>query len=105
MLEWLLRTGKLAPQRLGASPRSKHRVLHAWAQSELFELPSVFELTTSVRGSGKLLLLARPSVEADNEPGKEPVIKIVESQVPALSSKIQVPPINVSVYEFEIENG
>jgi hypothetical protein len=23
-------------------------VLHAWAQSELFELPSVFELTTSV---------------------------------------------------------
>jgi alpha-N-arabinofuranosidase len=33
-----------------------------------------------LRGTGKLSLLAAPSVEADNEPGKEPLIKIVETR-------------------------
>ncbi|HEY4354904.1 MAG TPA: hypothetical protein VGN16_04080 [Acidobacteriaceae bacterium] len=56
-------------------------------------------------GTGKLWLLTAPSVEADNEPGKEPVIKIVESPQAAFSGKVQVPPISVSVYEFNVENG
>lgn len=58
-----------------------------------------------LRGAGKLSQLSAPSVDADNEPGKEPVIKIVESSQTALPGKVQVPPISVSVYEFDVENG
>jgi alpha-N-arabinofuranosidase len=58
-----------------------------------------------LRGPGKLWQLAAPSVDAENEPGKEPVIKIVESSQSALLSRVQVPPISVNVYEFDVENG
>jgi alpha-N-arabinofuranosidase len=68
------------------------------------------EFTTQIngvklRGTGKLSLLAASSVEADNEPGKEPPIKIVESSMTSLPNKVQVPPISASVYEFDVENG
>ena len=53
-------------------------------------------------GPGKLWQLAAPSVDADNEPGKEPVVKIVESSQTTLPSKVQVPPISVNVYEFDL---
>jgi alpha-L-arabinofuranosidase len=58
-----------------------------------------------LRGTGKLWLLAAPSVDADKEPDKEPVVKIIESPQTALPSKVKVPPISVSVYEFDVENG
>lgn len=57
------------------------------------------------RETGKLSQLAASSVDADNEPGKEPVVNLVEGSVTALSNKVQVPPISVSVYEFDVENG
>jgi hypothetical protein len=50
-----------------------------------------------LRGTGKLWLLAAPSVDADNEPDKEPVVKIIESPQTALPSKVKVPP-SVSAY-------
>jgi alpha-N-arabinofuranosidase len=58
-----------------------------------------------LRGPGKLSQLAAPSVDADNEPGKEPVVKIVESSQTDLPARVQVPPISVSVYEFDVENA
>jgi alpha-N-arabinofuranosidase len=58
-----------------------------------------------LRGPGKLSQIAAPSVEADNEFGKEPLVKIVESSVTELPGTVQVPPISVSVYEFDVENG
>lgn len=58
-----------------------------------------------LRGTGKLSQLAAPSVDADNEPGKEPIIKIVESAQAELPARVQVPPISVSVYEFDVERG
>lgn len=58
-----------------------------------------------LRGPGKLSQIAAPSIQADNEFGKEPMVKIVESSVTGLPSKVQVPPISVSIYEFEVENG
>jgi alpha-N-arabinofuranosidase len=58
-----------------------------------------------LHGTGKLSLLAAPSIESDNEPGKEPLIGIVENSVTALPNKVRVPPISVSVYEFDVENG
>jgi alpha-N-arabinofuranosidase len=56
-------------------------------------------------GAGRQWQLAAPSVDADNEPGKEPVVKIVESSQTALVNKVGVPPISVTVYEFEFENA
>jgi alpha-N-arabinofuranosidase len=58
-----------------------------------------------LRGSGKLSLLAAPSVDADNEAGKEPLVKMIESLQGALPEKVQVPPISVSVYEFQVDHG
>lgn len=56
-------------------------------------------------GSGKLSQLAAPGVAAANEPGKEPVIKIVETPQASLPEKVQIPPVSVSIYEFDVENG
>jgi alpha-N-arabinofuranosidase len=58
-----------------------------------------------LRGSGKLSQIAAPSVSAMNEPGKEPVVRIVESPQAALPEKVQLPPISISVYEFETESA
>jgi alpha-L-arabinofuranosidase len=58
-----------------------------------------------LHGSGKLWRLAAPSVEADNEFGKPPLVGIVESAQSSLSGSIQVPPISVSIYEFNVQNG
>jgi alpha-N-arabinofuranosidase len=59
----------------------------------------------NLHGTGKLSQLAAPNVEADNEFGKEPLVKIVHSQQEVFSGKVQVPPISVSIYEFDIANA
>ncbi len=51
---------------------------------------------------GRLYQIAPPSVNSANEAGKEPVVKIVESAQSGLPETIQVPPVSVSLYEFEI---
>jgi len=58
-----------------------------------------------LRAAGKLSQIVAPSLTAENEPGKDPVIRIVETPQAALPETIEVPPISVSVYEFEIENA
>ena len=58
-----------------------------------------------LRRSGKLWQIAPPSVNSANAPGKEPVVKIEEIPQPSLPETVQVPPISVNVYEFEIENA
>jgi alpha-N-arabinofuranosidase len=55
-------------------------------------------------GAGRLSRLAAPNVDSDNEFDKEPIVKIIESPQPALLGKVQVPPISVSVYEFDVAN-
>ncbi len=55
-----------------------------------------------LRGPGKLWQIAAPSVNAANEPGKKPVVEILEYPQKTLSGSVQVPPISVNVYEFEI---
>src|SRR6185312_10378991 len=55
-----------------------------------------------LRSSGKLWQIAAPSVNAANEPDKEPVVKINEIPQSSLPERVKVPPISVSVYEFEI---
>lgn len=58
-----------------------------------------------LNASGTLWRLAAPGVEADNEPGKEPLVQIVESPQAAFPAKVQVPPVSVSLYEFDVDHG
>ena len=58
-----------------------------------------------LRNSGTLWQIAAPGVNAANEPDKEPVIKINEIPQTSPLQRVQVPPISVNVYEFEIENA
>lgn len=59
----------------------------------------------NLESTGRLSRLAAPSVESDNEFGKEAVVKIVDSPQSTLSGTVQVPPISVSIYEFDLANG
>lgn len=66
--------------------------------------------TPQIRGiklqsAGKLSQIAAPSVNANNEAGKEPTVAIVESAQPTLPETVRVPSLSVSVYEFEIETA
>jgi alpha-L-arabinofuranosidase len=55
------------------------------------------------RGASRLSQLAAPRVSATNEAGKEPAIKIEEMESTFPSGGIQVPPISVNVFRFEVE--
>jgi len=52
---------------------------------------------------GKLWQIAASSVNAANVPGEKPVVEISQASQSALSERVQVPPISVSLYEFQIE--
>jgi Alpha-L-arabinofuranosidase len=51
---------------------------------------------------GKLNQIAPPGLASTNEAGKEAVVKIVESAQGALPETIEVPPVSVSLYEFDV---
>lgn len=55
--------------------------------------------------SAKLSQLSAPSVDADNEYGKEPVVKILESSIATLPGTVELPPISVSIYEFDVTHA
>ncbi|MGP8175227.1 MAG: hypothetical protein ACLP7O_11870 [Terracidiphilus sp.] len=55
-----------------------------------------------LRGQGKLYQIAPPGVNSTNEAGKEPAVKIVETAQEMLPETMQVPPVSVNLYEFEI---
>lgn len=57
-----------------------------------------------LRSRGKLYQIAPPGVNSANEAGKEPVVKIVEIEQTSLPEMLQVPPVSVSLYAFEVEN-
>jgi len=57
-----------------------------------------------LRGRGKLYQIAPPGVNAANEAGKEPVVKIVETEQAEVPEIVQSPPVSVSLYEFEVES-
>jgi alpha-L-arabinofuranosidase len=54
-----------------------------------------------LRSQGKLYQIAPLSVSSTNEPGKEPTVKIVET-AQELPETVLVPPVSVSLYEFDI---
>jgi hypothetical protein len=42
-------------------------------------------------------------VNSANEAGKEAVVKIDETEQAGMPETIQVPPVSISLYEFEVE--
>jgi alpha-L-arabinofuranosidase len=65
------------------------------------------EFTPSVagvrlRGPGKLSLIAPPGLSSANLPGQKPAVEIVERPQQAFSGTVQVPPVSIGVYEFEL---
>jgi alpha-N-arabinofuranosidase len=54
-----------------------------------------------LRGSGKLWQIAPPGLNSANVAGQKPVVEIVEQPQAALPETVQVPPVSISVYEFE----
>ncbi len=56
-----------------------------------------------LRDRGKLQRIAPPSVNSANEVGKEAVVKIDETEQTGMPETIRVPPISISLYEFEVE--
>ena len=55
-----------------------------------------------LRGPGKLWQIAPPGLSSANQAGQKPVVEIVESPQSALGDTVKVPPVSISVYEFEI---
>ncbi len=51
---------------------------------------------------GRRYQIAPPDVNAANEVGKGPVVKIVESAENRFAETVEVPPVSVSLYEFEV---
>jgi alpha-L-arabinofuranosidase len=58
-----------------------------------------------LREQGKLYQIAPPNVNSANEAGKEPVVKIVETEQAAFPQTLEVPPASVSLYRFDVEIG
>jgi hypothetical protein len=56
-----------------------------------------------LRERGKLYQIAPPSVSSANEAGKEAVVKIDETEQAGMPETIRVPPVSISLYEFEVE--
>jgi alpha-N-arabinofuranosidase len=58
-----------------------------------------------LRGRGKLYQIAPAGLESANQAGKEPVVKIVETDQASFPETVQAPPVSISVYEFEVEKA
>ena len=55
-----------------------------------------------LRDQGKLYQIAPPSANSTNEAGKEPAVKIVETAQNGIPETVLVPPVSVSLYEFDV---
>jgi alpha-N-arabinofuranosidase len=55
-----------------------------------------------LRGAGTLHQVAPPTLEATNAPGQPPAVTIVETRLDALPDTVQVPPVSVSIYAFDV---
>jgi alpha-N-arabinofuranosidase len=70
------------------------------------EVPRDMDLTltgVSLLGSGTLRKIVAPNLQADNEPGKEPMLKVEESRWTEVPASLTAPPLSISLYEFELK--
>ena len=57
----------------------------------------------TVQDRGRLWRIAAPELTADNEPGKPQAVDIVESPLTALSGRLTVPKLSISLYELPLQ--
>ncbi|MFC1485438.1 alpha-N-arabinofuranosidase [Candidatus Latescibacterota bacterium] len=56
----------------------------------------------SPSGSARLWRISGDNYDVRNEPGENPVVEIEESQIREVPSRLTVPPISVTIYEFAV---
>jgi alpha-N-arabinofuranosidase len=56
----------------------------------------------TLRGAGMLHQIAPGNASATNQAGKEPAVTIVDTAVQALPASVEVPPVSVSLYAFDV---
>jgi len=68
------------------------------------EVPQEIELAVTgfqLRGTGRRWQIAAPDLNAENEPGKRPVVDIVEAPLPEIPKTLAVAPLSINLYAFE----
>jgi alpha-N-arabinofuranosidase len=68
------------------------------------EDPQEIEFNVSgvqLQGSGRMWRIAAPNLEADNVPGKKPELEIVESPMREVPKTLALPPLSISLCEFD----
>jgi alpha-N-arabinofuranosidase len=58
-----------------------------------------------LRGPGKLSQIAPPGLNSANRADQKAVVEIMEHPQQAFTGTVQVPPVSINVYEFEIESA
>ncbi|MGA2915623.1 MAG: alpha-L-arabinofuranosidase C-terminal domain-containing protein [Sedimentisphaerales bacterium] len=56
-------------------------------------------------GKAKLWLISNADPMAFNDPGKEPMVSIVEKQLSNISDSLDVPPLSICLYKLETSKG
>jgi alpha-N-arabinofuranosidase len=56
----------------------------------------------AVQNQGRLWRIATADLTAGNEPGKPPVVDIVESSLNEAPGRLAIPPISISIYEYPV---
>jgi alpha-N-arabinofuranosidase len=54
-------------------------------------------------GSGVLRKIVAPHLDADNEPGKKPVLEVQETRLSEPPANLSVPPLSISLFEFDVK--
>jgi alpha-N-arabinofuranosidase len=56
----------------------------------------------ALQNQGRLWRIATADLTTGNEPGKPPVVDIVESSLNEAPGRLAIPPISISIYEFPV---
>ena len=56
-----------------------------------------------LEGGGILRRIAAPNLDADNDPGKPPEVSIQETRLSARPTTVTLPPLSISMYEFDVK--
>jgi len=97
--------GAPAPLDVAAAWREGRKVLTMAVVNptkETQDLPVSFE-GIKVPAAARLHLITGPDEGAYNEPGKEPVVRIVTTVGAPFGSRLSLPPLSISLYEIEPE--
>jgi alpha-L-arabinofuranosidase len=56
-----------------------------------------------LQGTGTIWRIAAPNLDADNEPGKEPVLAVRETRLIERPATLALPPLSISLFELDVK--